>query len=111
MRKGVGEIQIGFTAGDEDCEALQAVCDFLCGSENGAVRYCLREAAVSVSEGVTFAMKAVAKKVGTAKNPSNKHFRLRPSDQDKIRVICQAMGFKTDRDAIRFAIRFQSKRV
>ena len=56
-------------------------------------------------------MQSIALSVNVATNPVNKHFRLREIDREHIREISKKYGFETDRDAIRFAIRFQAKRI
>lgn len=105
------ETQIGFTAGQEDVDALAKVCDLLCGSENGAVRFCLREVAYAISGRLTSGMHAVADGVSVATKPRNKHFRFQAVDQERVKAIVEKLGFSSDRDAIRFAIRFQAKRI
>jgi len=104
------EVQIGFTAGQEDVDAIRRVADSICASENAAVKFCLRGAASCLARS-TSGMQSIALSVNVATNPVNKHFRLREIDREHIREISKKYGFETDRDAIRFAIRFQSKRI
>lgn len=104
------EIQVGFTAGREDIEAIEKIAGFLCASENAAVKFSLQKTALAVSSSIS-GMKSVALTVDVATDPVNKHFRIRESDKENIRVIAKRLGFTSDRDVIRFSVRYQSKKV